>query len=262
MIGDPAPSPVAIIDRQSTDAVIFDMDGVVTQTASVHAAAWSALFAQYLATHAHRTGDSIPPFTELDYLRYVDGKPRSAGVRDFLASRNIVLPEGEPDDRPEQETVWGLGNRKNAFFLRALEEHGVQVYDSTITLIHRLKECGWRVGIISASRNTTTVLNAAGIRDLFEVQIDGLVAADLGLPGKPDPAVFLTAAQRLETPPARAVVIEDAIAGVQAGRGGGFGLVIGVDRGGNAEALAAAGAHAVVKDLAEVRLARAGSPCA
>jgi alpha,alpha-trehalase len=265
--------PVVIIARSAVDAVVFDMDGVVTQTASVHAAAWTALFDAFLAGVAAR-GDLAPrsdaatdagdardaaptaatysPFTQADYLRFVDGKPRYDGVRDFLASRGLALPWGDPSDPPGAATVCGLGNRKDGYFRRLVAEQGVKPYPSTVTLIGELKRAGVRVAIISASRNTTRILEAAGVRGLFEAQVDGEVAAELGLPGKPDPAVFVEAARRLGATPGRAAVIEDAIAGVEAGRRGGFALVVGVDRGGNREALAAAGADAVVADLAEV----------
>ena len=253
--------PTVIISRDAIDAVVFDMDGVVTQTAAVHAAAWTALFDAYLKeVVARRSDTSTPdaayePFTQTDYLRFVDGKPRYDGVRDFLASRGLTLPWGDPSDPPEAETVCGLGNRKDAHFHRLVAEQGVRPYPSTVALIGQLKSAGLRVAIISASKNTTKILEAAGVRGLFEAQIDGEVAANLGLPGKPDPAVFVEAARRVGAAPGRATVVEDAIAGVEAGRRGGFALVIGVDRGGNREALAAAGADAVVDDLAEVRLA-------
>ena len=201
------------------------------------------------------TDAAFAPFSRSDYLRFVDGKPRYDGVRDFLASRGLSLPWGDPSDPPEAETVCGLGNRKDGYFHQLIAEQGVQPYPSTVALIGELKRAGVRVAIISASRNTTRILEAAGVRGLFEAQVDGEVAAALGLPGKPDPAVFIEAARRVGAAPARAVVVEDAIAGVEAGRRGGFALVIGVDRGGNREALAAAGADAVVADLAEVRVA-------
>jgi len=256
-----------IISRAAIGAVVFDMDGVVTQTATIHAAAWTALFDAYLEEAARREGGgtaargassvnaTFAPFGRSDYLRFVDGKPRYDGVRGFLASRGLSLPWGDPSDAPEAETVCGLGNRKDGYFHQLIAEQGVQPYPSTVALIAELKRAGVRVAIISASRNTTRILEAAGVRGLFEAQVDGEVAAALGLPGKPDPAVFIEAARRIGSTPARAVVVEDAIAGVEAGRRGRFALVIGVDRGGNREALAAAGADAVVADLAEVQVA-------
>jgi alpha,alpha-trehalase len=236
------------------DAFVFDMDGVVTQTASVHQAAWKSLFDDYLKQRAAAGGDKFREFTPADYLRYVDGKPRYDGVRDFLASRGITLPWGAEDDPPEAETVCGLGNRKNALFQKELHDHGVQVFQSTVALIRELHTAGLRTAIISASKNASQVLQAGGVQDLFEAQVDGQVAEERHLPGKPDPAVFLEAARQLGAQPRRAVVVEDAVAGVKAGRAGGFGLVIGIDRGGNAEGLRQNGADVVVKDLAEVKL--------
>lgn len=257
------------IDRGRYDAVIFDLDGVVTQTAAVHAAAWKQLFDSYLAQRAARTGGAeddacapgAPPGTadphrpfdlDRDYARYVDGKPRYDGVRDFLASRGIELPWGDPSDAPETETVCGLGNRKNAFFNAEVREHGVRTYPSTIEVIDRLREVGVRVGLMSSSKNTAMVLDVTGTTDLFEVRVDGVVAAEVGLPGKPDPAMYLEAARRMGVDAARSVVVEDALSGVEAGRRGGFGLVIGVDRLGQAEALREHGADVVVDDLARV----------
>jgi beta-phosphoglucomutase family hydrolase len=259
------------IAKGGHDAVIFDLDGVVTQTAAVHAAAWKRLFDAYLAERAARPdpggggasdarpraggGDDDPlrPFDlDADYARYVDGKPRYDGVRDFLASRGIDLPWGDPSDPPDRETVCGLGNRKNGFFNAEVREHGVKTFPSTIDLIHRLHDAGIKVGLMSSSKNTAMVLDATGITDLFEVRVDGVVAADVGLPGKPDPAMYLEAAHRLGVDAARSVVVEDALSGVEAGRRGGFGLVIGVDRLGQADALRASGADVVVDDLAEV----------
>ena len=236
------------------DAVVFDMDGVVTQTASVHQAAWKTLFDEFLRQRATTGGPPFREFTPNDYLRYVDGKPRYDGVRDFLASRDITLPWGSEGDLPEAETVCGLGNRKNALFQKELHDHGVQVFQSTVALIRELRAAGVHTAIISASKNAGQVLQAGGVQDLFEAQIDGQVAEEQHLPGKPDPAVFLEAARRLGAQPRRAVVVEDAIAGVKAGQAGGFGLVIGIDRGGNAEGLKENGADVVVKDLGEVKL--------
>ncbi len=236
------------------DAAIFDTDGVITDTASAHAASWKRLFDTYLADRAERAGEPFVPFTHDDYLRYVDGKPRYDGVRSFLASRRIELPEGDPGDDPDRDTVCGLGNRKNLAFLEHLREHGAEPYASTAALVRELARRNVRTGAISSSRNMGEVLEAAGVADLFPVRVDGIVADELGLPGKPDPAVFVEAARRLGVDPSRAVVVEDALSGVEAGRRGGFGLVVGVDRGGNADALWAAGAHVVVGDLAELEL--------
>jgi alpha,alpha-trehalase len=249
------------IDRSRYDAVIFDLDGVVTQTAAVHAAAWKRLFDAYLEERAARVGASpggasdaaLRPFdVESDYRLHVDGKPRYDGVRDFLASRGIELPAGDPSDPPERETVCGLGNRKNAFFNEEVRERGVKTFPSTIELIDQLRDAGIRVGLMSSSKNTAMVLDVTGTTDLFEVRVDGVVAAEVGLPGKPDPAMYLETARRLGVDAARSVVVEDALSGVEAGRRGGFGLVIGVDRLGQAAELAKAGADVVVDDLAEV----------
>jgi beta-phosphoglucomutase family hydrolase len=248
------------IDKSRFDAVIFDLDGVVTQTAAVHAAAWKRLFDEYLGERAARAGtspggapDALRPFDlEADYRLYVDGKPRYDGVRDFLASRGIELPPGDPSDPPERETVCGLGNRKNDFFNAEVREHGVKTFPSTVALIHHLHDAGIRVGLMSSSKNTAMVLEVTGTTDLFEVRVDGLVAAEVGLPGKPDPAMYLETARRLDVEAARSVVVEDALSGVEAGRRGGFGLVIGVDRLGQAAELAKSGADVVVDDLDEV----------
>lgn len=243
-----------VLNARDYDAVIFDMDGVVTRTAEVHAAAWKRLFDDVLAKAAD--GGDFKPFDAVsDYRRYVDGKPRYDGVRDFLASRGIHPPEGTPDDPPESNTVCGLGNRKDGFFLAQLREHGTSAFPSTVVLIEKLRRRGVRVAVISSSRNAAEILDAAGVKDLFETRIDGVVAAELKLPGKPDPAVFLEAARRLGAKPERAVVVEDATAGVEAGRRGGFGLVIGVDRVGQADELRRSGADLVVADLAQVSVA-------
>jgi beta-phosphoglucomutase family hydrolase len=245
--------PTVTIPAADFDAVVFDMDGVVTQTATVHAAAWKALFDAFLEERAQRSGEPFRPFdVESDYLPYVDGKARYDGVRDFLASRGVELPWGDPADPPDAETVCGLGNRKNDYFLRAVAQQGVRPFPTTVALIHQLHKAGVRTAIISASKNTSAILDAAGVRDLFAAQVDGTVAEQLGLPGKPDPAVFVEAARRLGIAPPRAVVVEDAEAGVEAGHRGGFGLVVGVDRAGHAAALREHGADVVVKDLGEV----------
>ncbi len=238
------------IDPARFRAVILDMDGVITQTASVHGHAWKALFDSYLEERAQRSGTAFVPFDPgADYLRYVDGKPRYDGVRDFLASRGIELPWGDPGDAAGDETVCGLGNRKNEFFLTALREEGAQVFSGSVGFIKSARAAGMKTAVVSASRNTTEILDSAGIRDLFDAQVDGVLAAQLGLPGKPEPDTFLEAARRLGVEPARAVVVEDAQAGVQAGRAGAFGLVIGVDRVGQAAELLAHGADVVVADL-------------
>src|SRR5919198_654411 len=191
----------AVIDRGRIDAVVFDMDGVVTDTASVHAAAWKRLFDEVLAQRGQ------PPFdADAEYRRYVDGKPRYDGVRDFLASRGITLAEGESSDPPERETVRGLGNRKNNYFLTELRENGARAYETTVALVQELQRAGAGTAIISASRNLDEVLAAAGVGDLFAVKVDGRATEDLGLPGKPDPAVFLEAARQLGSDPGRAAV--------------------------------------------------------
>jgi beta-phosphoglucomutase family hydrolase len=237
------------IPRDRVDAVVFDTDGVLTDTASVHAVAWKRLFDEYLRQRAERPGEPFRPFEALDYLRYVDGKPRYDGVAGFLASRGISLPWGDPSDPPSHDTVCGLGNGKNRYFLTHLHEHGVHAFPSSVALVRALGARGVRTAVVSASRNMRAVLDAAEIRRLFDVEVDGMDAARLGLAGKPDPALFLEAAGRLEVAPARAAVVEDALAGVEAGRRGGFGMVVGVDRAGQAAELAARGADVVVDDL-------------
>jgi HAD superfamily hydrolase (TIGR01509 family) len=234
------------------DGVIFDMDGVVTRTAVVHYRAWKALFDEFLASRPVLDDGAARPFDEDDYRRYVDGKPRYAGVRDFLASRGIRLPEGSPDDPPERETIAGLGNRKNVTFVAEVEARGVEPFATTVELVARLTAVGRRVAVISASENATLVLRAAGVLDRFEVKVDGVDATRLGLAGKPDPAVFLEAARRLGTEVPRTAIVEDAIAGVEAGARGRFGFVLGVDRAGYREELEAAGASLVVEDLGEL----------
>ncbi|HEX3268392.1 MAG TPA: beta-phosphoglucomutase family hydrolase [Gaiellaceae bacterium] len=245
--------PAAATDLRTMQAVIFDLDGVVTRTAEVHAEAWKQLFDEYLAARARRLGEPFRPFDRSsDYRRFVDGKPRYEGVASFLGSRGIELPFGSSEDPEERETVCGLGNRKNRYFQEALARRGVDPYPSTLELIAALRRRGVRTAIVSSSRNCAAVLEAAGIRELFDAKVDGVDAAELGLPGKPDPAVFIDAARRLGVDPAHAAVVEDAIAGVEAGRRGGFGLVVGVDREAQFEALVAAGADVVVGDLGEL----------
>jgi HAD superfamily hydrolase (TIGR01509 family) len=211
------------------------------------------MFDDYLRHRAAEKKEPFRPFEiATDYKRYVDGKLRYEGVKSFLASRDIALAEGTPEDPPTAETVCGLGNRKDALVKAAIEQGQVESYPGSVTLVHWLREQGIRTGVVSSSNNCEQVLRAAGILDLFEVRVDGLVAHKLGLPGKPAPDTFLEAARMLSVSPARAVVVEDALAGVQSGRAGGFGLVVGVDREGSGDALRTAGADVVVTDLAEL----------
>lgn len=242
------------LDTRRYDAVIFDMDGVVTDSASVHFAAWTELFDAFLATRPASAGEDTAPFTTADYERYVDGKPRYDGVADFLTARRILLPFGEPADPDDAMTICGLGNRKDRLFLSRLHRDGVPAFASTIALIRRLRRAGVGTAVFSASRNCAEVLTAAGIADLFRIRVDGLVAQELALPGKPDPAMLVETARRLGADPVRTAVVEDSEAGVAAGRGGGFGLVIGVDRSGHADRLRGSGADVVVTDLAGVRV--------
>lgn len=252
-----------VLRREEFDAVVFDMDGVVTKTAVVHATAWKRLFDDYMAERSRSTGEGWRPFdAEVDYRQFVDGKPRYDGVRSFLASRGIALPEGTPEDAADTDTVCGLGNRKNGYFLEELEQHGVGVFESTVRLVRILQGVGVGTAIISASKNVPLVLGAGAVGDLFPVCVDGTTAAEMGLPGKPDPAVFVEAAHRLGATIGRTVVVEDARAGVEAGRRGGFGLVIGVDRTGDADGLLVAGADVVVPDLANVVVDPPFSPSA
>lgn len=234
-------------------ACLFDLDGVLTRTARVHAAAWKEMFDEFLRARAEATGEPFVPL-ELpgDYVAYIDGRLRADGVRTFLASRGITLPEGDPADPPEAETVHGLGNRKNALVLELIERDGVDVYESSVRFVEAVRDAGLRRAVVSASRNCKAVLAAAGIEHLFEVRVDGTVAEEQGLRGKPAPDTFLAAARALGVDPAHAAVFEDAVAGVEAGAAGRFGWVVGIDREGHAGELAARGAHVVVGDLAEL----------
>jgi beta-phosphoglucomutase family hydrolase len=234
-------------------ACLFDLDGVLTQTARVHAAAWKEMFDAFLRDRAGRTGEKLVPFDPVaDYDTYVDGKPRYDGVRSFLASRGIRLPEGDPSDPPSAETVYGLGNRKNELVLAMLKRDGVQVYEGSVRYVRAVRDAGLHRAVVSASANCREVLQAAGIEDLFEVRIDGIVVEEKHLKGKPAPDTFLAAAEELGAKPAEAAVFEDALAGVEAGRAGHFGFVVGVDRTGQREALVQHGADIVVSDLAEL----------
>ncbi len=228
-------------------AALFDMDGVITRTATLHAAAWKRLFDEYLSKHA---AHAFQPFDEQeDYHRYVDGKLREDGVTSFLASRGIVLPPGSPTDAAETDSIAGLAIRKDTYFTALLNEKGVEVYEDGVALLMAVRAYGLKTAVVSASRHCRTVLAAARLLPLFHVCIDGQESRRLGLKGKPDPAGFLEAARRLDVVPAQAMVLEYALGGVEAGRRGGFGLVVGVDRGHHATALQAQGAHLVTADL-------------
>ena len=238
-----------IISRANFDAVIFDMDGVVTDTARLHAAAWKRLFDEFLSTQPPNDGD-VRPFSDDDYLRYVDGRARIDGVESFLASRGIRIARGNPRDAPERASAWGLANRKNDYFGDAVAAGGVEAIASSVAFVARVRALGLHTALVTASRNRSAILRASGTETLFDAFVDGDDAAALGLPGKPAPDMFLEAARRLGVDPARAVVVEDALAGVEAARRGGFGLVVGLDRSRQAgDALAARGADLVVADL-------------
>ena len=228
---------------------LFDLDGVLTKTATVHFAAWKRTFDSFLQEHE----PGSEPFSQLDYNRYVDGKHRADGVRGFLASRGITLPEGSPGDPPDAATVQGIATRKNALVLEVLEQNGVEVYPGSVDYLRAVKEAGLASAVVTASANGEQVIAAGGFADLIDARIDGVVAAREHLRGKPEPDTFLAGARALGVEPAQAVVFEDAISGVQAGRAGRFGYVVGVDRVGQADALRAAGADVVVQDLSELR---------
>jgi beta-phosphoglucomutase family hydrolase len=245
--------PHTPITRDHFDAVLFDLDGVLTSTAKIHSRCWKTMFDDFLSRRAAEGKESFRPFDiDTDYKLYVDGRPRYEGVRSFLASRDISLPEGTPEDLPTAHTVCGLGNRKDELVKAAIDRGEVEPYPGSVALVRWLREQGIRTGVVSSSNNCEQVLRAADILDLFDVRVDGLVASQLKLPGKPAPDTFLRAAQMLGVRPARAVVVEDAIAGVTAGRAGGFGLVVGVDREGGGDALRTHGADVVVTDLEEL----------
>lgn len=230
-------------------ACLFDLDGVVTRTAVVHAAAWKETFDAFLR---ERDGAGFRPFTDSDYDQYVDGRPRADGVRSFLASRGVELPEGSPDDSPDAQTVNGVGNRKNELLLEKIRTDGVEPYEGTLRYIDAVRGAGLATAIVSSSANTRDVLRSIDAERLFDVRIDGVVARERKLPGKPHPDTFLAAARDLGVEPSRAAVFEDALAGMDAGRSGHFGYVVGVDRVGQTDALYAHGADRVVKDLAEL----------
>jgi beta-phosphoglucomutase family hydrolase len=235
------------------EACLFDLDGVLTQTAKVHAAAWKTTFDEFLRKRAQERGERFREFDAVrDYDEHVDGKPRYEGVRSFLDSRNIDLPQGSPSDPPQADTIDGLGNRKNELVLELIERDGVQAYEGSVRFVRAARDAGLRRAVVSSSTNCRDVLVAVGILDLFEVIVDGVVAEHEHLAGKPAPDTFLAAARKLGVQPAHAAVFEDALAGVEAGRAGSFGLVVGVDRVGQAGALKHHGADVVVKDLAEL----------
>lgn len=242
--------PRLILSPERYDAVIFDLDGVITRTARAHAAAWKRMFDEFL--RGRGGGKWVPFDLAADYRRYVDGKPRYEGVRSFLQSRGIDLPWGSPEDSPERESVCGLGNRKNRYFLQGLERDGAEVFNSSLDLVHALRDAGIRTAVVSSSRNCAAVLEAARVRELFDAMVDGTDLERRGLKGKPASDMFVAAARDLGVDPSRAVVVEDAEAGVEAGRAGGFGLVVGVDRARQAEALRSHGAEVVVRDLGEL----------
>jgi beta-phosphoglucomutase family hydrolase len=246
------PNSRRVLTRDKYDAVLLDLDGVITDTASLHAACWKQMFDEYLQKRATQRGEAFRPFDlTADYRLYVDGKPRFDGVRDFLTSRGIQLPEGGPDDPPQVETVGGLGNRKNDLVNKLIEDVGVKPYAGSVQFIHHLRRHGFKIAVVTSSQNCAAVLKAVKLDACFDVQVDGNVI-QAQLAGKPAPDTFLIAAKLLGVERARAVVIEDAISGVQAGFSGNFGLVIGVARKGNAEELKHHGAHLVVSDLGEL----------
>jgi beta-phosphoglucomutase family hydrolase len=234
-------------------ACLFDMDGVITQTAMVHDAAWKEMFDEFLRDWSASNGQEFVPFDPvLDYDKYVDGKPRIEGVRSFLESRGIELPAGQESDKPGSQTLYGLGNKKNELFTVVLKRDGVQAYEGSVRYVNAARAAGLRTAIVSSSANTVAVLQSAGISDLFEVRIDHQAAEEHQLKGKPAPDTFLEAARELGVGAANACVYEDALAGVAAGRSGHFGFVVGVDRAGQADQLHAHGADVVVNDLAEL----------
>lgn len=240
--------------RSTYDAVLFDLDGVVTATAKIHSACWKKTFDEFLENRAKTTGAPFVPFREPeDYLDHVDGKPRLAGVRDFLLSRGVELPEGQTDAPTGEESIHGLANGKNQMFKASIKKQPPDIYETSLDLARRLARSGFRVAVVSSSRNCVAVMKSAGIENLFEVTVDGVRAAEKNLRGKPEPDTFVEAARLLGTEPGRSVVIEDASSGVRAGRKGGFGLVIGVARKNNEEELLRDGADMVVADLGEFK---------
>ncbi|HKY73613.1 MAG TPA: beta-phosphoglucomutase family hydrolase [Nitrospira sp.] len=249
------------LNFETYDAVLSDLDGVITQTARLHAAAWKRLFDDYLCHVAAQTGTACQPFDlEEDYRLHLDGKPRQDGVRDFLQSRGLTLPLGSPSDSGDRDTLYGMGNRKDGYFEAALRETGVAVYPTTVAFLRVAKQAGLKMAVVSSSHHCAEIIEAIGLTPLFEVRIDGHEIDRLRLPGKPAPDAFVEAARRLTVEPRRAIVIEDALSGVRAGRAGGFGLVIGVNRRNQAQALRDLGADVVVNDLGELLPGSTESP--
>jgi beta-phosphoglucomutase family hydrolase len=246
-------TPASTFDADRFDAVLFDLDGVLTDTARLHAACWKQAFDELLESLAEEKGEGFRPFdVETDYRRYVDGRSRIDGVRAFLASREIDLPEGSAGSAAAKRSIHGIARRKDELFTHALETEGPVTYGGAVHWLRRLRAAGLRTAVVSASHHCEEILRATSIQDLFDARVDGHVADRLALAGKPAPDTYLEAARRLEVEPRRAVVVEDALAGVRAGRAGGFGLVVGVSRPAGQEALSEAGADVVVSDLGEM----------
>lgn len=242
-----------MITKKDYDAALFDLDGVITRTAKVHATAWKELFDGFLEKKAQQDNSDWTPFDPVhDYQEYVDGKPRYEGVKSFLKSRKIELPWGDPSDPPGYDTICALGNMKNTFFQKNLKKLGVEIFDDAVFYIKKIRSEGFKTAVVSSSKNCSAVLETAGLSSLFDEQVDGIVSERTGLKGKPDPDIFIEAAKRLDVAPARSVVFEDALSGVEAGRRGNFGLVVGVDRTGHGDELVRKGAHIVVKDMNEL----------
>lgn len=239
----------------SFKAVIFDLDGVITQTARVHSLAWKKMFDGYLKLRQNKYGEQFKEFThERDYLPFVDGKPRYQGVESFLISRGINLEFGDPSDSPDAETICGLGNKKDSTFNAILASEGVSVYDSTVNMIKKLKSCGIKLGVASSSKNCKAVLKAAGLLELFDTRVDGVVSIKLKLKGKPEPDIFTTACDNLRVGYKKAIIVEDAVSGVQAGSKGNFGLVLGIARENNKHELKINGADKVINDFSEITI--------
>lgn len=243
-----------VLPARDLRAVIFDLDGVITHTEGLHALAWKTTFDDYFGRLAARGEPAQAPFTAEDYVRHVDGKPRYEGVMAFLASRGLTPPFGAPTDPPGRETVCGIGNRKDQAFNDLIRSHGVEVFEGSVSFVHDVRAHGLRTAVVSSSKNCEVILDKAGVRDLFDVMVDGVHAAEHGLAGKPAPDTFVHAAELMGLPPSDCAVVEDAVVGVQAGDAGHFAVVIGVDHGAGRDRLAAGGADVVVGDLGELTL--------